>query len=72
MISAHYAETATNNRESWREVHYEALEGRLLLFPAWLAHEVGPNMSKERGRAGNRISISFNIGQRIKKTADQD
>lgn len=65
MVPARYGETATNNRESWREVYFEGIEGRLLLFPAWLAHEVEPNMSKLRGRAGDRISIAFNIGQRI-------
>lgn len=32
-------------------------EGLLLLFPAWLWHEVGGNQSERE-----RISISFNIG----------
>jgi len=36
----------------------EARTGRLLLFPAWLVHEVEPNASTE-----DRVSISFNIVQ---------
>ena len=31
-------------------------EGKLLLFPSWLDHEVDQNLSQEK-----RISISFNI-----------
>lgn len=31
-------------------------EGRMILFPAWLPHEVGINLSDE-----DRISISFNV-----------
>ncbi|MEE8334723.1 MAG: TIGR02466 family protein, partial [Alphaproteobacteria bacterium] len=37
-------------------VNFEAGEGMLLLFPAWLVHSVPVNTGKE-----NRISISFNI-----------
>lgn len=51
---------------NWSEVFYEAIEGRLILFPAWLVHEVEPNLSDEQGDAGNRISISFNLVQRRK------
>jgi uncharacterized protein (TIGR02466 family) len=48
----------------WSEVWYEPIEARLLLFPAWLQHEVEPNLSDLPGPAGDRISISFNIVQR--------
>ncbi len=37
-------------------VNFEAKEGMLLLFPAWLVHSVPVNTANER-----RISISFNI-----------
>lgn len=49
----------------WSEVFYEPIVGRLILFPAWLQHEVQPNLSELEGEEGERISISFNIHQSI-------
>ena len=43
----------------WREVHFEPVTGRLIMFPSWVNHGVDPNMSNEI-----RISISFNFLQR--------
>tara|TARA_R110000851_G_scaffold87831_1_gene191477 strand:- start:249 stop:833 length:585 start_codon:yes stop_codon:yes gene_type:complete len=45
--------------ELWREVHYTPRAGTILMFPAWLWHEVQPNKSQDI-----RISISFNFLQR--------
>ena len=45
--------------ELWREVHYEPVAGRCLMFHAWLWHEVKPNESNDI-----RISVSFNFLQR--------
>ena len=45
--------------ELWREVHYEPIAGRIIMFPAWLWHEVKPNESND-----TRISVSFNFLQR--------
>ena len=45
--------------ELWREIHYEPVAGRCLMFPAWLWHEVKPNQSND-----TRISVSFNFLQR--------
>ena len=45
--------------ELWREVHYEPVAGRIIMFPAWLCHEVRPNESND-----TRISVSFNFLQR--------
>ena len=42
----------------WREVHFEPVAGRLIMFPAWLNHMVETNQSDEP-----RISISFNFLQ---------
>ena len=50
----------------WREVHYEPIEGRLIMFPGWLVHEVAPNMSDLKGENGWRVSVSFNFKQRYK------
>jgi|TARA_R100001443_G_scaffold108633_3_gene119259 uncharacterized protein (TIGR02466 family) len=43
----------------WREASFEAIAGRLIMFPAWLTHCVDPNMSDEL-----RISVSFNFMQK--------
>ena len=42
----------------WREVHIEPIQGRLIMFPAWLWHCVEPNQSNDM-----RISVSFNFIQ---------
>ena len=55
----------------WSEVWYEPIEARLLLFPAWLQHEVEPNLSDLPGSAGDRVSISFNIVQRRRPAGTQ-
>ena len=43
----------------YRETHYEAKDGRLIMFPSWLMHCVDPNESNEI-----RISVSFNFLQK--------
>ena len=43
----------------WREVRVDPLEGRIIIFPAWLWHGVEPNLSEEI-----RISVSFNFLQK--------
>ena len=59
---------------TWREVYYEPVPGRLIIFPAWLMHEVEPNLNKEyedeNDTRGWRYSISFNFGQRLTPGAE--
>jgi len=43
----------------WRETHLDSMEGRIIIFPAWLWHSVEPNESNDI-----RISVSFNFIQR--------
>jgi len=43
----------------WREIHYTPKAGMIVMFPAWLWHEVRPNQSDDI-----RISVSFNFLQR--------
>jgi uncharacterized protein (TIGR02466 family) len=43
----------------WREVRVDPLEGRIIMFPAWLWHGVEPNESNDI-----RISVSFNFIQK--------
>ena len=57
---------ADTGPEQWSEVYHQAIAGRLILFPSWLRHEVEPNMSSLSSPEGNRISISFNYGQRLR------
>ena len=45
--------------ELWREVHYIPRAGTIVMFPAWLWHEVRTNQSNDI-----RISVSFNFLQR--------
>ncbi len=62
-----YKRNSVKPKHSWREVYYEPIPGRLIMFPGWLTHEVEPNMTTEKGSDGWRISLSFNFGQRWKK-----
>ena len=50
-------------RALWRVVVYPAIEGQMIMFPAWLSHGVEMNESKEKGEKGWRISVSFNFIQ---------
>lgn len=50
-------------RDCWTKVKYKPIPGRMVIFPAWLYHGVESNISKEPGRAGDRVIISFNINQ---------
>ena len=42
----------------WRECHLEPIEGRIIIFPFYLWHNVEPNQSNDI-----RISVSFNFIQ---------
>jgi uncharacterized protein (TIGR02466 family) len=50
-------------RDCWTKVNYKPVPGRMVIFPAWLYHGVDTNMSKEKGRAADRIIVAFNINQ---------
>ena len=50
-------------RALWRVVIYPAIEGQMIMFPAWLQHGVEINESKEKGENGWRVSVSFNFIQ---------
>jgi uncharacterized protein (TIGR02466 family) len=45
-------------QQLWREGLFEPLGGRIIMFPAWLWHEVEVNNSND-----TRISVSFNFIQ---------
>ncbi len=64
VIVPFFPRNVTPKREQWAEVYHEPVEERVILFPAWLQHEVQPNMSELDGPDGSRISVSFNLIQR--------
>ena len=66
MNQPRYETKKKRPRETWTKVNYKPIPGRMVIFPAWLYHGVDSNVSKEKGRAGDRIIISFNINQ-VKK-----
>jgi uncharacterized protein (TIGR02466 family) len=66
VIEAFFPDSGPRSPELWSEVFFEPFEGRLILFPAWLYHQVEPNLAEGQGDASERISISFNIFQRRK------
>ena len=47
----------------WSLVSCPAVEGQMIMFPAWLPHGVELNESKEKGEKGWRVSVSFNFIQ---------
>jgi uncharacterized protein (TIGR02466 family) len=63
MLTARHHPDRPRGVEAWSEVYFEPIEGRILLFPSWLVHEVEPNLSTEPGPAADRISVSFNFFQ---------
>ena len=72
MLVPRYENQRSSN--TWREVFYEPIAGRLIIFPSWLMHEVEPNLNKEyedeNDTRGWRYSISFNFGQRLTPGAE--
>lgn len=48
--------TSENTDENAGQIHITTREGLLILFPAWLQHQVPPNKSRQA-----RISVAFNI-----------
>lgn len=47
----------SNNRWTYKTVQYQPVEGRMIIFPSWLLHQVKPNLNTE-----DRICVSFNLG----------
>jgi uncharacterized protein (TIGR02466 family) len=58
-----FAKDVRRKPELWNEVYFEAIAGRIILFPAWLQHEVEPNLSELPPPEGDRISVAFNVQQ---------
>lgn len=63
MNQPKYVAKKKRPRDCWTKVNYKPVPGRMIIFPAWVYHGVDTNMSKEKGRAGDRVIVSFNINQ---------
>ena len=48
----------------WTDANFQAIAGRIIMFPAFLSHGVEVNNTEEEGEQGWRISVSFNFVQR--------
>jgi len=58
------AQSNSENSALTQQVHiYDAIAGRVLLFPSWLNYELQPNRSMRKGGEGERISIRFAFGR---------
>ena len=63
MVLAKQAPLKELKQRCWRQANYIPIEGRMILFPAYLSHHVNMNESKLKGIKGWRISVSFNFIQ---------
>ena len=54
MLNGHWPGVDVNH---YQNIPVPTQEGRLILFPSWLAHSVGTVLSKDK----HKISISFNL-----------
>ena len=65
VMNIRYDKETPKKEEVRSRIQFEPVIGRLILFPAWLQHGVRPNLSERKGTAGERISISFNLRQKL-------
>ena len=63
MSQVEYIPDTKRPRICWTKVQYKPVAGRMLIFPSWLYHSVGPNRSKAKGKDADRIIVSFNLSQ---------
>ena len=63
MSSVEYIPNTKRPRSCWTKVQYKPVAGKMLIFPSWLYHSVDPNRSKAKGKAADRIIVSFNLSQ---------
>ena len=67
MTPVKYIPGAKRPRSCWTRVKHKPVAGRMLVFPSWLFHSVAPNRSRAKGKAADRIIVSFNLSQQESK-----
>ncbi|MDE0001904.1 MAG: TIGR02466 family protein [Rhodospirillaceae bacterium] len=63
MTRAKYIPDTKRPRDCWTKVRFKPVAGKMLIFPSWLYHGVGPNKSSAGGKDADRIIVSFNLSQ---------
>lgn len=63
MSPVEYIPDTKRPRNCWTKVQYKPIAGKMLIFPSWLYHSVGPNQSRAKGKNADRIVVSFNLSQ---------
>ena len=67
LLTPHYEKGLKDQQpHQWTTIRYEPIEGKIIIFPSWLGHEVEQNLTDVEGQDGYRISISFNSIQKEK------
>ena len=64
MNAPRYIEGKNRPQACWTKVKYDPIPGKMLILPSHLYHAVEPNLATEKGRAADRMIVSFNLGQR--------
>jgi len=67
MTPVKYIPGAKRPRSCWTRVKHKPVAGRMLVFPSWLFHSVAPNRSRAKGKAADRIIVSFNLSQQERR-----
>ena len=67
MNQGRFQPNQKRQKEYWTKVRFTPTPGRMIIFPSWLYHAVDPNVTKVEGPEANRIIISFNLNQVMKK-----
>ena len=63
MSPVKYIPGTKRPRDCWTKVRFKPVAGKMLIFPSWLYHGVGPNKSSAGGKDADRIVVSFNLSQ---------
>ena len=67
MTPAKYIPDTRRPRNCWTKVQYKPSAGRMLIFPSWLYHSVATNRSRAKGKAADRVIVSFNLSQKKRR-----
>jgi len=64
MTQPRYTPKRRRPKSRWTKVTFKPESGKVVMFPSWLYHSVGPNMSSDTDDSNARVIISFNVTQR--------
>jgi uncharacterized protein (TIGR02466 family) len=70
MLKPVYDSQCKPPKKTWTKVSFTPTAGRMLIFPSWLYHSVGPNLADAGEDGGERVIISFNLSQHRARRSD--